>query len=95
MKTETDFTKFLSVAAVSTILGISKPSVLALVRSGEMPGIRVGQQVRIPERGLEGFLLGRGLDPSVIYRGAGLPATAAPSPGSPASRPADTGAITR
>jgi excisionase family DNA binding protein len=95
MENPTDFTAFLTVTAVSAILGISRPSVLALVRRGELPGIWIGQRVRIPVTGLELFLITRGLDPSVIYRGTGQTATASPPPGSPASRPADTGAITR
>lgn len=80
MKNTTDFTEFLSVAVVAAILGISRPSVLALVRRGELPGIWVGHRVRIPVTGLESFLIDRGLDPRDLYRGAGLPATAAPSP---------------
>ena len=94
MKNATDFTGFLSVTVVAAILGISRPSVLALVRRDELPGIWVGHRVRIPVTGLESFLIDRGLDPSVIYRGRGSPATASPSAGSPASRQADTGAIT-
>ncbi|MDD4455423.1 MAG: helix-turn-helix domain-containing protein [Candidatus Methanomethylophilaceae archaeon] len=95
MKTP-EFVEFLSVAAVAAILGISRPSVHALVRRGELPGIWVGQVVRIPATGLESFLIGRGLNPSTIYRGTGQTATASPSPaGTPGDRTADAGAITR
>lgn len=92
------FTEFLSVAVVAAILGVSRPSVLALVHRGELPGIWVGQVVRVPVTGLESFLIERGLNPSAIYRGAGQTATASPSPaGTPGDRrtPASAGAIVR
>lgn len=98
MENTVNFTQFLTVAVVSTILGISRPSVLALVRRGDLPGIWVGQRVRIPATGLESYLIGRGLDPNAIYQGRGSPATAIPSPAStPGDRrlPASTGASTR
>ncbi|MCT8336925.1 helix-turn-helix domain-containing protein [Methanoculleus sp. Afa-1] len=92
-----EFTRFLSVAVVAAILGISRPSVLTLVRDGELPGIWVGHRVRIPAAGLETFLIAQGLKPSAIYRGTGQTATASPSPATitNASRTADAGAITR
>ncbi len=99
MENATEITQFLSVAHVATILGICRPSVHALVRRGELPGIWVGQIVRIPVTGLETFLIDRGLEPSAIYRGTGLLATAAPSPAEPTNTDrrvtARAGAITR
>lgn len=91
------FTDFLSVAVVAAILGVSRPSVLALVHRGELPGIWVGQVVRVPATGLESFLIERGLNPSMIYRGRGSPATAIPSPAGTtnANRTASAGAIVR
>lgn len=94
---EQKFTEFLSVAAVAAILRVSRPSVLALVHRGELPGIWIGQVIRIPVTGLESFLIDRGLNPSVIYRGTGQTATARPSPAAPtnANRTASAGATVR
>lgn len=94
MKTEANFVQLLTVAAVCAILGVSRPTVHALVQRGALTGIRVGRVVRIPAPDVERFLVSQGLNPSDLYRGTGELTTASPSPGSPASRQADTGAIT-
>ncbi len=92
-----EFVQFLSIAAVAAILGVSRPTVYKIVRRGEIPAIRVGDIVRIPETGLEGYLRSQGLDLETIYRGTGLPATARPSPAAPTRtdrrKPADAGAV--
>ena len=99
MENATEITQFLSVTAVAGILGISRPSAHALVRRGELPGIRVGQIVRIPVTGLETFLISQGLNPSTIYRGTGQTATASPSPVATTNanqrKPASVGATVR
>ena len=99
MTNRVEFCEFLSVAALATILGVSRPTALALVRRGEIPGFRVGCQFRVPVPAVEQFFVDRGLDPSLIYRGTGSPATARPSPAEPANddqrTPATEGAITR
>lgn len=89
--------QLLTVAAVCAILGVSRPTVHALVRRGTLTGIRVGRVVRIPAPDVERFLIDQGLNPSDLYRGTGEPATASPSPAgiTNASRTADAGAITR
>ena len=94
METTANFVQLLTVATVCGILGVSRPTVHALVRRGALTGIRVGRVVRIPATDVVRFLVDQGLNPSDIYRGRGSPATASPSPGSPASLQADTGAIT-
>ena len=97
MNTGDDFVQLLSVVAVAAILGVSRPTVHALVRRGTLTGIRIGRVVRIPTPDVERFLTGQGLNPSDLYRGTGQTATASPSPApiTNASRTADAGAITR
>lgn len=93
----TEFERFLSVTAVAAILGISRPTVHALVRRGEIPGIWVGQIVRIPATGFETYLRTRGLTREQIYPGAGSPATANPPQEGPAptAERRNAGVITR
>lgn len=98
MKTTANFVQLLTVAAVCSILGVSRPTVHALVQRGALTGIRVGRVVRIPAPDVERFLIDQGLNPSDLYRGAGLPATAAPSPvagPAPTAERQATGAIVR
>ena len=45
--------EYLRVAQVSKLLGISKPSVYLLVRKGEIPSVRFGKQIRIPDADLK------------------------------------------
>ena len=76
MKTTANFVQLLTVGAVCSILGVSRPTVHALVQRGALTG----------------------LNPSDLYRGAGLPATAAPSPvagPAPTAERQATGAIVR
>lgn len=95
MKNTHEFARFLSIATVAAILGISKPSVGALVRRGELPAIRVGHVFRIPETALETYLTAQGLKPGAIYRGTGSPATACPSPARAPAETHPTGATVR
>jgi excisionase family DNA binding protein len=97
LENTSEFVKFLTVAAVCSILGVSRPSVHALVRRGDLRAVRVGNVVRIPTTSLESFLIERGLNPSDIYRGTGQTATASPSPAGTtnANHTADAGAIVR
>lgn len=98
MKTTANFVPLLTVATVCAILGVSRPTVHALVQRGALTGIRVGRVVRIPVTDVERFLINQGLNPSDIYRGTGQTATASPSPaGKPGDRrtPASAGAIVR
>lgn len=91
------FEQFLTVAEIAEILRISQPAVRRLIRGRQLPGIRVGDQFRIPLQGFENYLTNQGLDPRQIYRDAGKPATAAPPPASPttATNSAAAGAIVR
>jgi len=97
MKNTTNFVQLLTVAAVCAILGVSRPTVHALVQRGALTGIRVGRVVRIPAPDVERFLIDQGLNPSDLYRGTGQIATTSPSPAGTtnANRTASAGAITR
>jgi excisionase family DNA binding protein len=78
-----EFAQFLTVTEISAILRVSPPAVRRLIRGRQLPGIRVGDQFRIPLQGFVTYLANLGLDPSQIYRETGKPATAAPPPASP------------
>ncbi|WP_416338543.1 helix-turn-helix domain-containing protein [Methanoculleus bourgensis] len=69
MRNQTEFTEFLSVATVAAILGIGDDTVRFFARSGELPAIWVGGQMRFPKSGLERYLIEQGLEPALIYRG--------------------------
>jgi excisionase family DNA binding protein len=92
-----EFEQFLTVAEIAEILRVSPPAVRRLIRGRQLPGIRVGDQFRIPLQGFVTYLANLGLDPSQIYRETGKPATAAPPPASPttATNSAAAGAIVR
>lgn len=92
----TEFERFLSVAAVAAVLGISHQGVRNAVRRGDLRGVRVGDLIRIPAAELEQFLVKQGLDPGALYRGPGSPVTARPAPGTAnADRPISAGAVVR
>jgi excisionase family DNA binding protein len=60
MSDETDgtFGRFLALTDVAEVLSLSASEVLALVRSGELPAIRLGSigQWRVEQRVLESFI---------------------------------------
>ncbi len=47
---------FLTVAGVATVMRVSKMTVYRLVRSGDLPAIRVGRSFRIPEQAVHEYL---------------------------------------
>ncbi|WP_084385855.1 helix-turn-helix domain-containing protein [Methanoculleus horonobensis] len=75
---ELDFGRLLGVAAVAEILDVSRTTVLALVRSGQLPAAQVGQQFRIPEAGIYDYLHRAGLDAKIVYGNGETPTTARP-----------------
>jgi excisionase family DNA binding protein len=48
--------RFLTVAAVATIMRVSKMTVYRLVHSGELEAIRVGRSFRVPEQAVNQYL---------------------------------------
>ncbi|MEZ0073594.1 helix-turn-helix domain-containing protein [Planotetraspora sp. GP83] len=48
--------KFLTVAEVATVMRVSKMTVYRLVRSGELPHLRVGRVYRVPEQEVIDYL---------------------------------------
>lgn len=49
-------TRLLDARAAAEILGVSPSLVLALARSGELPHVRLGRLVRIPDAALEAWI---------------------------------------
>lgn len=80
MNEQREFARFLSVTSVATVLGISRTTALALIQRHEIPAIRVGGQIRIPEAGFAQYLRDAGLDVELIYRGSLTPTTARAAP---------------
>lgn len=70
---------FLTVASVAEFLNVSKPTVIALIRQGELPAVRVGKVFRIATYGVEEYLARAGIDLDVI-KGSRLPTTASAAP---------------
>ena len=48
--------RFLTVAEVAAIMRVSKMTVYRLVRSGELPAVRVGRSFRVPEQAVHDYL---------------------------------------
>ena len=48
--------RFLTVAEVATIMRVSKMTVYRLVHGGELPAVRVGRSVRVPEQAVHDYL---------------------------------------
>jgi len=51
----------------SQLLGISKPTLIRKIKSGEIKAYRVGREYRIPESEIKRLLRGKTLDKVVIY----------------------------
>jgi len=51
----------------SQFLGISKPTLIRKIKSGEIKAYRVGREYRIPESEIKRLLEGKTLDKIVIY----------------------------
>lgn len=95
---ETMFGPLLGVADVATALGVSRTTVVTLVRRGDLPAARVGRQIRIPERVVIQYLRNAGLDVEEVCRNGGRAATAAPvsvSAHAPTEERPDTGVTVR
>ncbi len=50
--------RFLTVAEVAEMMGVSKMTVYRLVHSGELPAIRFGRSFRVPESAVEAAIGG-------------------------------------
>jgi excisionase family DNA binding protein len=48
--------KFATVAEVALIMRVSKMTVYRLVHSGELPAVRVGRSLRVPESAVHDYL---------------------------------------
>jgi excisionase family DNA binding protein len=48
--------RFLTVAEVASVMRVSKMTVYRLVHSGELPAIRVGRSLRVPEQAVHDYL---------------------------------------
>lgn len=55
-------TRFVTVAEVAKRLRVSNMTVYRLVKSGQLPAVRVGRGYRIPEADLERYLEARYMD---------------------------------
>ena len=75
--------RFLPVATVAEFLNVSKPTVISLIRQGELPAIRIGKVFRIASYGVDDYLARAGIDLEII-RGGQQPATASAAPATPA-----------
>jgi len=53
---------FRTVAEVAATMRVSPMTVYRLVKSGEMPAVRVGRSVRIPADGVDDYLRGAFVD---------------------------------
>lgn len=49
-------TRFLTVAEVADLMRISTMTVYRLIRSGELPAVRVGRSFRVSEADVDGYL---------------------------------------
>ena len=78
--------RFLPVATVAEFLNVSKPTVISLIRQGELPAIRIGKVFRIASYGVDDYLARAGIDLEII-RGGPTPTTARATP---VSSPAQT-----
>ena len=47
---------FMTVAEVAAVMRVSKMTVYRLVHSGELPAVRVGRSVRVPEKAVHAYL---------------------------------------
>jgi putative molybdopterin biosynthesis protein len=64
----------LSINEVAQLLGISRPTVYALIRRGELIAIRVGERLRFDPADVRGYLE-RNREPNQEMREAGFPAS--------------------
>lgn len=56
MSTEQPRVRFLTVAEVADAMRVSNMTVYRILRSGELPAVRVGRSYRVPEEALEDYL---------------------------------------
>ena len=48
--------RFLTVAEVAAVMRVSKMTVYRLVHGGELPAVRVGRSLRVPEQAVHAYL---------------------------------------
>lgn len=94
MRNDNRLSGFLTVALVAALLGISRSTTLTLIRAGQIPAIRVGNQIRVSETGLVRYLQDAGLDVELIYRGGLKPTTVPPTPVPSAAQNAERDPVT-
>lgn len=51
--------QFYSVAEVADVFGVSKWTIYSLIKKGELPAVRIGQQFRISRAALEEYMARR------------------------------------
>lgn len=56
MSQEAGRVRYLTVEEVAAAMRVSKMTVYRLLRSGELPGVRVGRSFRVPQDALEAYL---------------------------------------
>ena len=71
--------RFMTVANVARFLNVSKPTVIALIRQGELPAVRIGKVFRVATYGVDDYLDRAGINLNVI-RGCPQPSTARAAP---------------
>lgn len=74
-----DCVTFMPVAKVAALLNVSKPTVISLIRQGELPAVRIGKIFRVATYGVDDYLVRAGIDLDVI-KGGRLPTTASAAP---------------
>ena len=60
------FDNMLDVREVATLLSVSKMTIYRLINQGEMPAIRVGRSLRIPERAVREYMQQAIIEPNGI-----------------------------
>jgi excisionase family DNA binding protein len=60
------FDNMLDVIEVATLLSVSKMTIYRLIHQGEMPAIRVGRSMRIPERAVREYMQEAIVEPNGI-----------------------------
>jgi|BioPla2DNA2_1021312.scaffolds.fasta_scaffold14696_8 excisionase family DNA binding protein len=68
---ESEFGTLLGVATVAAVLGVSRATVINLVRRGDLPAARVGRQIKIQEHVVAQYLRDAGLNAETVGRGGG------------------------
>jgi excisionase family DNA binding protein len=60
------FDNMLSVTEVAALLSVSKMTIYRLINEGEVPAIRVGRSLRVPERAIREYMQEAIVEPNGI-----------------------------